>query len=60
MVPYWSWNQNSESVKKILEATLVKENPAVLFSENLVFDFLESSQCFISGGKLGISLLQNP
>ena len=60
MVPYWSWNQNSESVKKILEDALEKENPAVLFSANLVFDFLESSQCFISGDKLEISPMQNP
>lgn len=60
MVPYWSWNQNIESVKRILEDSLQKGNKAVLFGASLVFDFLETSQCFISGDKLEISPIQNP
>lgn len=60
MVPYWSWKEKLAEVKNILMVEYDKKAREVLFPFNLLFDYLDSAQCFISGKELEISPIQNP
>jgi len=52
-VPYWAWMDSQSDVAKILAR--LREDPALVFSWDLLKDDLRGCHCFISGQKLQIT-----
>lgn len=53
-VPYWTWINNIDIVKKELADMSMSENPHV-FSYRMISDILDYCQCYISGDKIEIT-----
>lgn len=60
LVPYWSYQNKIKVLKKIIEKNDVQENFYMYIPFNLIFDYLEKSNCYISGDGIEITPLQLP
>lgn len=60
MIPYWSWKDNQSKVKDIINDMYEDGASEITFSHNLIIDYLDSCQCYISGNELEITPLRIP
>lgn len=55
MIPYWSWKDNLSTIKKIINEMYINEASEIIFPHNLIIDYLDSCQCYISGNGIEVT-----